>query len=362
MWVLADGPVSTYSLLPGPAEQIDVTRGGSDLPSRAADNLYWLGRYLERTKAAVRLLRAIIHRLLELPSADTSKDMHVLLRAATHITRTYPGFTESASFTGSESELLALIFDAERGGTIRSVLTAALRAAGNVRDRLSQDTWRAVSTLGQEFDSYSPGDAPRLDQALALLNRLLLSISAFNEQTMESMTRGLAWTFLDMGRRLERSVQTADLLRCTMLHRTANEYFLLEALLEVADSVMTYRRRYLASLQPHAVLDLLLIDNTNPRSVAYGIEALERHVESLPGDHSMPSRRTDQRLVIQLRSSLRVADAGELARFDADDRRNNLDDLLDRLYIELPALSEALSHGYLSHIITARQLTERGRA
>jgi uncharacterized circularly permuted ATP-grasp superfamily protein/uncharacterized alpha-E superfamily protein len=362
VWIQSPGPVSTYSLLTPAAERVELSRGGGELPSRVADNLYWLGRYVERSESLIRLCRGIFVRLTEQTGLDADTELPCLLRAATHVTRSYPGFVAKDArqlLRDPENELLALVFDDNKPGSVRSTLAEAKRAASTVRDRLSQDTWRALSSLDQEFSGHGPGTRQvSLVDTLPLLNRSVLTLSALSGLVMESMTRGLGWTFLDMGRRIERAVQTANLLRCTMVYPPASEGPVLEAVLEIADSVMTYRRRYLASLQPHAVLDLLLSDPTNPRSIAYCLGAVSDHLRTLPGEAQLPAKRTDQRLVLSLLTTLQLAAVEELCEPDAERMRGQLDDLLDRLYIEMPALSDAISHVYLSHIITSRQLIQ----
>src|SRR5439155_14267552 len=126
-----------------------------------------------------------------------------------------------------------------------------------VRDRLSIDTWRILNQLHQDVRARKP--RVQLDDALALLNRMIMDLAAFSGMEMENMTRGHGWRFLDIGRRLERSINLVNLLRAA-LPADGNASATLEPLLEIADSSMTYRRRYYAQAQLPAVLDLLLSD------------------------------------------------------------------------------------------------------
>jgi len=331
-------------------ERMEIVRGSTDLPSRVADNLYWLGRYAERGEAVVRLLRGVLTRLVQQPGSEIT----TLLRATTHMTRSYPGFVTGGA-ASPEGELLSLIFDARKPGSVRSALASARHAANSVRDRLSLDTWHTLAGLEESLASVSVQD---VGSAMALLNRLIVQLSAFVGLVMESMTRGLAWRFLDMGRKLERAVQTENLLRTTLVLPPADEAPLLEAVLDIADSAMTYRRRYLAAVQPHAVLDLLLADESNPRSVAFAIAALSQHAAALPGDASSPSPRTEHGRAEALLAVIRSADVDALCRANAGSPRAALDELLSRVFGELSALSDSLSQTYLSHTVTARQMAE----
>jgi uncharacterized circularly permuted ATP-grasp superfamily protein/uncharacterized alpha-E superfamily protein len=367
-WVLSAGPVSTFSLLRGGALTVELTRGGSDLPSRVADNLYWLGRYVERAEGLTRLLRCVLVRLTETSGLTDVPELPVLLRAATRLTESYPGFIGDGAagrLAAPETELLAMIHEARRPGSLVSVLVALANVAGGVRDRISNDMWRVLRDLGrvrrtQGFfahgDGQSNGDRRTLSAELDLLDDTVLTLAAFGGLAMESVTRGEGWRFLDMGRKLERALHTIGVLRWALTSPANPEGPVLEAILEVADSAMTYRRRYQRSPQAMAVLDLLLADETNPRSLAFQLAALADDVEHLPRDASRPGRSAEQRLMLSSLTALRLADVRQLAGFDECGGRPALDDLLTRLGSALPALSDAITQTYLSHLQTSRHL------
>ncbi len=163
---------------------------------------------------------------------------------------------------------------------------------------------------------------------------MLVSLTAFSGLATESMTRGQGWRFLELGRRLERSAHTLSLLRSTLATvGTGGEGPLLEAVLEVADSSMTYRRRYLGSLQTAPVLDLLVADETNPRSLAFQLIALAGHVTNLPRDATPPRDSPEHRLVASALGDVRLADLDALALPNADgvrDRSRRLADAAGR--------------------------------
>jgi uncharacterized alpha-E superfamily protein len=142
---------------------------------------------------------------------------------------------------------------------------------------------------------------------------------------------------------------------------------MLEALLEVADSGITYRRRYLASLQVAAVVDLLLMDETNPRAIAFQLVALGDHLAQLPressrGERGAGQRSAEDRLVLASLSRLRLADVVTLCATDAHERRPALEALLLELARALPALSDALNGSYLNHAVLSRQLAGMPRS
>jgi uncharacterized alpha-E superfamily protein len=190
------------------------------------------------------------------------------------------------------------------------------------------------------------------------LNQVILNLSAFSGVATENMTRGPGWQFLDLGRRIERSLSMIDLLRGTLVEASLHEHNVLDALLEIADSSMTYRNRYATNLQAGPVLDLLLIDETNPRSIGFQLAALANHVEHLPRQQSDPLLSPEQRLIIALLASVRLAEGNVLAEFDAGGIRSSLDELLVQLAAELRDLASGISHKYLVHAGPVHQMAD----
>jgi uncharacterized circularly permuted ATP-grasp superfamily protein/uncharacterized alpha-E superfamily protein len=356
-WVVAHSPPLQFSLLPPAGQPIALRRSGYELQSRVADNLYWLGRYVERTEGSVRLLRSVVSRLTaEAGLAGTAVLPALLrpLRAMRHTAAMVDG--PEASLPTLEHALLTVMFDAQSPESVHATLAAVQRVASTVRDRMSLDAWRILSRLLQDFTPPVSASLPPLSTVLELLNHTIITLAAFSGLGVENMTRGPGWHFLDMGRRLERAVYTVDLLRSLLIDVGAHEATVLETLLEIADSSMTYRSRYLTTLQCAPVLDLLLIDETNPRSVLYQLMALAEHVEHLPRNHARPSLSPAQRLVLMALTSLRLAEIDVLCEIRADGRRPHLETLLTRLRTDLPALSDVMIHHYLSHAESSRHL------
>jgi uncharacterized alpha-E superfamily protein len=368
-WVISDGPVNTFSMLRPPSHPVQLSRGGGDLPSRVADNLFWLGRYAERADTIARLGRTLSLRLDQSdPQLVEQGELAALLRALAAITLApaagAPPVRDAADSPTEprlpERLLLDALFGTERHGTLRGTVREIHHVAGVIRDRISMDTWRIVTALDQQMREADRGIARRMLAAVpARLDRLVMTLAALSGLAMDGMTRGEGWRFLDMGRRLERATNMVTLLRETLTEPTLpeREGHLLEAVLEVADSGITYRRRYLASLQTAPVVDLLLIDETNPRSVAFQLAALGEHLPQLPREPGRVGRSAEDRLVLASISRLRLADVEAICIPDADGRRPGLDVLLGELEREMPALSEALSGSYLTHATISRQLS-----
>lgn len=369
VWVPSAGPVSSFSLLPSD-QRVELTRGGSDLPSRAADDLYWLGRYAERAEGIARLARVFAARLREAPEGGSlvpGSELAALYRGLVAETELQVTPIAAPVEVGTElpiveEKLLAALLDSNRPGSFAAVAQKVLRTARMVRDRLSADTWRVLTAL-DELRAPAGTDSPvPVPTAAALLDRMVLALAAFAGLATESMTRGQAWRFVDMGRRIERAGAGVLLLETTLCDPLIErEAPLLEALLEVADSGMTYRRRYRATLLAAPVLDLLLTDDTNPRSVIFQLRALTRHLEALPTP-ATGFRSPQLRIAQNALAELDLADVEVLAVVDGG-RRARLGELLGKLGRLVPSLSDSLSSSFLSHAVVSRNLSgeEAGR-
>ena len=149
-----------------------------------------------------------------------------------------------------------------------------------------------------------------------------------------------------------------SLMRSALFVPAANEHTVLEALLEIADSSMTYRNRYATNLQLIPLVDLLLIDETNPRSVGFQLASLARHVEQIPRQQTDPLLSSEQRLVISVLSGIQLADVHLLSEIDENGTRQQLDGLLDRTATQLRNLASSISHKYLVHAGPSHQMSE----
>ncbi|MGE3540170.1 MAG: circularly permuted type 2 ATP-grasp protein [Candidatus Tectimicrobiota bacterium] len=352
-WVVADRPPLPFSLLPPPGQPIALRRSGYELPSRVADNLYWLGRYVERAEGGIRLLRSIANRLTDESGLTGSTPYPLLLRPLQAL---WPAVHPRASLTGLEQTLLTVMLDVQVPDSLNATLAAVHQVASKVRDRISLDSWRILLRLQQDMTAPQAHSSLPLTSALEMLNQTLITLAAFSGLGVENMTRGPGWHFLDMGRRLERALQTVTILRSLVVEVSDQEEALLETLLDIADSSMTYRSRYLTTLQFAPVLDLLLTDASNPRSVVYQLLALSEHVEHLPREPDQAALSPAQRLALLLLSSLQLCEIAVLCEVRGERRRGQLDAFLARLLTDLPALSDTVTNHYLSHAESSRHL------
>ena len=273
VWVVSDSPVDDFSMLRSPPGSYARVAPGV-LPSRAGDNLFWLGRYVERAEGIMRLARAYHIRLAETADPDAPLTRHL----ADYLDR-----------TGGELERAI-------PQSLTSVLASAIVSASNVRDRFSIDGWMALNDLSKSADRLAGRVTPGEDAARAL-SVLLRKITGFSGLVHENMYRFTGWRFLSIGRSLERARGMAGALS-SFADPDAPDGAL-DLAVEFGDSVMSHRRRYSVTTSRETVVDLLALDTLNPRSVMYQLTEIRDHIGFLPnavknGQMSPLSRRALQ--------------------------------------------------------------------
>jgi uncharacterized circularly permuted ATP-grasp superfamily protein/uncharacterized alpha-E superfamily protein len=347
-WVLSEAPVSQVSLLTPAGQPVSSVRIATELPSRVADNLFWLGRYIERLEDTVRLLRCIIARLADESAGEGSAELTALAQVLVSLKLLPERFEGRARLADFEKEILLLVYNQQRPGGVRQLSSRIHQIASIVRDRFSADTWRILNQLQLDLRS-RPGRLP-LANTLALLNTLIIDLGAFNGMAMENMTRGHGWRFLDFGRRLERGFNLAALLQAG-LSTEDKTGAVLQPLLEVADSAMTYRRRYFAQAQLEPVLELLVLDEGNPRALAFQLNALADHAAGLPRDASSATANSEGQRIAGLVNGLRANGLSALGQLHDEGVDKPLADWLAGFGSELTALSDDLTQHYFSHTV-----------
>ncbi|WP_417395334.1 circularly permuted type 2 ATP-grasp protein [Gimesia chilikensis] len=359
-WILSDQPVEHISLLKEQGRTISLRRSGSELPSRAADNLFWLGRQLERAESLARLLRSLVNRLGGETRSNSDLEVPVLLRCLADEGQIEPGYAIEKmrnQLPDIEHVLPTAVFDETLSASLRSIINELFRLGSIVRDRVSLDTWRIIRRIDKGFQPARFG-VTNLSDVLTMMNDLITELSAFSGIIMESMTRTQAFRFLELGRRLERSLQIISLVKNSFIPMPEIQAPVLETVLEVADSLMTYRSRYLSNLQLAAVLDLLLTDESNPRSLVFQFMQLSKQVERLPRNRELPGYSAEQRLAMTLLHSVRMLDIQEVSDTHCLGDYKPLEQLIETWDAQLPKLSEAISHRYLVHAVPSHQLAD----
>jgi uncharacterized alpha-E superfamily protein len=272
-----------------------------------------------------------------------------------------PGISEKpelwANAEAFEAELLAAIFDPARSGSLRQTTDHLQRLAAHVRDRTSNDMWRVLTRINDQLSAPPPKTVMLAGDAVGVLNQTLLGLAAFHGLARENMTRAQAWRFLDMGMRIERAVYLGILLDATLRVPDAENPSLLEALLDVADSSITFRSRYNLLPTVPAVFDLILLDDKNPRSVLFQIRQLAQHFEFLPRDREIVPG-SGKHIIAKCLARLNQADARELAGSPGAWEKTEIVAVIRETLQTLPKLSDAIAASYFAHSAISR--TGRG--
>jgi uncharacterized circularly permuted ATP-grasp superfamily protein/uncharacterized alpha-E superfamily protein len=326
-WVLSHGPVAETTLLPTP-ERMPVQRASGLLPSRAADNLFWVGRYVERAEATLRLTRAVINRVADNAAGPVIAGIAALLDAWSaapgNSAATQPALIARAVLTRNDLD-----------GALPRLVGSARFAASSIRDRLSPDAWRAISDLTKLIAApltIGPSESAiteRIEGALRI-------IAALSGLAQENMTQLAGWRFLELGRRIERALLTGRVTRA-FAESGAPEGGL-DVLLEFADSQISYRQRYvmIAALAP--VVDLVMLDPNNPRSVVFQLDRVESHLAALPKHNTDGRLSPVQQIAAAVATRLRTANAAAID-----------DALIFEIEESLMRLSDAISAAFLTN-------------
>ena len=269
-WVLSGAPVNaSFSLLSTTVKAEDLVGARANLPSRAAENLFWYGRYGERCDSAARALRVAIAGVLD-NTAEAGEGAAPSLVLVERL-----GLIEGED--DASVELLRAATHPEEALSQR--LRQLSRVAFNLRDRMSADNWRTLNQLTAD-PVFQRGAA--LPLALAWLDRAVSSMMTLSGFVLDGMTRNIGWRFLSLGRRIERMSALSLALQVATNEGRAHG---LDWLLDLTDSTGTYRSRYLVAPEWLPVLDLLLRDDSNPRSVAFQLKGIGEYVNKLELSH-----------------------------------------------------------------------------
>lgn len=374
-WVIAEGLVKPVSLLNDKPVNTQFAVLEGELPSRVAENLFWMGRNAERAEKCVRLLRSVFQTLqaedtinTDMNSVDeVAPELSAILRATSQACGTLPGFVGRGGakrIREPQRELISLLFDLSRTGTLPNTLNQLQISTASLRDRVSDELLSVLNRLDDEREALAAKALSSLDlddnEGLKTisnqLDNILLLLSAFTGITHENFTHGDGWRFMMLGRRLERVQHSCSVMN-TMMTRDPHNVALLETLLKLFDSTMTYRSRYRSQIDARLVLRLLINDELNPRSLAFQLKEIQDAIHLLPGRRSLTQADELGRLTISALSRVQLVDPQTLIT-SGKDARQNLSKLLSVVENYPAQIAVILSATYFSHVETATQIAD----
>jgi len=294
------------------------------LPSQAADNLFWIGRYGERAHQTVRLVRTLIEQAAL--AGETSSESTTVSRL-TGLLRQLRAVPEESTKWQPARLVGTALSDVQQVGSVRSLARSGRQIALLLRDRLTRDSWRAIQ---RTMPNYIPGD---LESMSGACDRLIERFAALARLMSDGMSRGPAWDFLDMGICLERGSMILQAAEAMVPGSASAED--LSALLDLVDGQALYRSRYLTMPYIVPVYDMILLDPAQPRGLAFQLARIEEHLSALPTVREDGMPEPPLRIARQVRARLEGLDAGG---FDSE--------VLASLRQDLANLSDAIGSRY----------------
>jgi uncharacterized alpha-E superfamily protein len=329
------------------------------LPSHAAENLFWVGRYTERILGNARFLRTVMQFLAEgnkLSTEATSMTERNLLVALTKYSYTYPGFAGKGSdekLANPWAELKEVLLNSKRAGSLTFNFLQFNRAIHEVREHWSTDTWRVLRVMEEEFRQDIALSHQGHIRMLHMLDNVITFIVAFIGLNRESISREQGWILLDLGRKIEQSLLLINMLKVTLTggYPEQVEYNLQQSVLMSHESLVNYRYKYRMPINNELVLDLMLFDPNNPRSLTYQVDRLKAYLKNLPRVQAGGAPMEYERMILEADTLLKQANNKELSL--ADDSGlgyRQLDGFLSRMYALLAAIPEVITKTYFKHL------------
>lgn len=354
-WILASDTSKQEQLLMPNSGPLHLQRNMNALPSRVADHIFWFGRYIERTEHMVRLLRMLIEIRLDENVDEFNYQKTIPFFESLTSPFKFKEFLKSAPLRGgfpkTETLLEEYFWNSNQTSSLQSTIRAMINNAYAVKERMSLDTWFIISRIQKIYQGHlSVEKAPIFRQStLTELNELLTFLAGINGMASENMTRYHDWRLLDLGKRFERLNNIIAITENSIIRDRPNQRDILYHLLIYADSLYTYRGRYLTNMKMEGVLDLLWVDETNPRSAAYQTNKILDHIRNLPQFSENRPSSSLEKLAIQLYSDLRLLEIDPLVKTIENGQRIEIEKFADKTLSTSYELSEILQNQYFAH-------------
>lgn len=347
-------------------KRMDVTLLEGVISSRTAEHLFWLGRYLERGENTIRILRIFIDRYTELAIYPDIIRRTTVARLQTAIDAqqiVYPyieHLKQSEALDHSESKLTAfsLLADELRGGSIINTLRYIANASAQIQELLSHDSRRILDEINDQIKVLKHVNIKISSRAMqSILDKLVGLIMAFNGSLVDCMPNSNGWFLLEMGRRIERSLQITSLTGSLLTQELeqAEELGLLEAVLSSQVSLVTHKRRYRMYQTIGTGLELLLLDAEYPRSLLFQLEQINQLCRHLPTKRRAGVIAAHEKAILLSKTSCYVTEKDFLQKADSG-VREQLIIFTHNIRLNIDTFCDVLLLQYFSHTQTANKL------
>ena len=364
-WIVSDNPILNH-------ENFSVITTGHNtlsqsLTSRNAENLFWVGRMYERSLILTYFIRNLIDRYIENMNDVEKQPAYfiVLLNALTHLTQTYPGFLDEeneALLNEPTPELLNLIFDRKRNGSIACDIQSLLTSINQVNDRWNNGTRKIIYRLEDSLSTIFNDNANyNLNKAAKILDKLYIRLFAFNGNAIETLPKDHGYHLFEIGKTTERILSLVSLLRTSFSFKntTEDEYLLMEAILENNYLLVSYRSIYKSQLSLNTVLSMIFLDNNLPNTLSYLLDNLTYSLHKLPKSAQANRLNMVEKIALEALTKIKLVNTEELIKVDLEtDFRNEFDIVLKDVYELISSVSSGLSSLYFNHSVLQSSFTE----
>jgi uncharacterized circularly permuted ATP-grasp superfamily protein/uncharacterized alpha-E superfamily protein len=329
------------------------------LPSRTAENLFWVGRYLQRVLRSSRFIRIALRRFTQTSSfkaVNDSESLKVLLETVTHLTNTYPGFVTDAEeeMANPLTEIHQVTCNPDRAGSLMFTLQNLLRLMYGARDCWTIDSWRIIDDIENVKRRIVVVEPQAIRHALTLLDQLTGGLLSFSEMTRQTMYRGDGKVVYRIGQLTEDILMELTQFKSILSRKQeeSTEFQLLEALLLSNQNLITYRSIYRTYLEIDSTLDLLVLNKQNPNSLLSQLESLLSLTSSLVQTNGGTGDNEISKLVFEAYSQVRLMKTDELIKVDEKTgQRLQLEEFCDKLQSQIEQVSSKINATYFSHTV-----------
>ncbi|MEZ4694399.1 circularly permuted type 2 ATP-grasp protein [Arcobacter aquimarinus] len=326
-----------------------------NISTKRAENLFWMGRYLNRAIITARMLRFNLKSMLNINRYDdntnSKQTTKILNNALSHLTMCYPGFLDE-ELKSPLNEIISLIKDKNRVGTLSFSLSLLSNLNTNVKNLLTMEAWRIYEKMQKEWNIYLKREVLTNKDHINELDKLLIYLMAYKELIDESIFKEQGLILYDIGCKIEISQLLISKLRSLLTLKLDKllEYDVLDSMLNSYESYNSYRAYYKSSLDLKNVLDFLLFNRKYPKSLIYIITQLLEDLKELPNEENNSNLSNFEEPIFKVFSMLTLMNTNKLLEIKEDEYvYKELDGFLSTLSDLLSKTSEELTKTYFSH-------------
>jgi len=363
-WIITDTPFEFNEHLLHKSSPKNT--GTRSITSRNAENLFWVGRLCERTLALTNFLKIIIDRLNENVSHKNQKQpeyLIVLLKSLTHLTLTYPGFTQEdeAIFKDPNKEILELISNTAKTGSLTFNIQSLIYTINQVSETWNLGTRRIINLLVESLDMINNAKTNTFNEINYELNKLHTRLFAFNGNILETLPRDTGFYLLEAGKNIERVLSLVSVLRSTFSFENSpeTENVIIEAVLENNHLLQQYRHTNKSNTDLVAVLNMIFLEENLPYTLSFLLDDLSYCLKKLPKSSENNRMNLAEKTVLETITIVKLVDSEQLVKANKDNLyRPLLDKTLLQIFELISKVSTDLTSMYFNHSILQHSFLE----